>query len=62
MKDSNGNLFRIGVGESPELNGKSVVFGKVIDESSLKVLRSVVGMEVGLHYRPKYPVVIRECG
>ena len=59
MKDSNGNLFRIGVGECPELDGKSVVFGKVIDDSSLKVIRLVAGMEVGLHYRPKYPIVVR---
>jgi len=62
VKNSNGNLFRIGAGECSELEGKSVVFGRVVDEVSLKVVKVVGGMEVGLHYRPKYPVVVRECG
>lgn len=39
-----------------------MVFGRVIDEVSVKVVRAVGAMEVGLHYRPKYPVVVRECG
>lgn len=30
-KNGNGNLFRITAGPCPELDGKSVVFGKIIE-------------------------------
>jgi cyclophilin family peptidyl-prolyl cis-trans isomerase len=62
MKAGNGNIFRITAGACPELDGKNTVFGKAIDESSLKVVKIVAGLEVGSEFRPKYPVVIRECG
>ena len=55
-------MFRITAGPCPELDGKSVVFGKVIDEASLKVIKAVAGVTVNAEFRPKNPVVIRECG
>lgn len=62
MKQGNGNIFRITAGACPELDGKAVVFGKIIDEQSLKIVKTVSSLVVGLDYRPKYPVVIKECG
>lgn len=41
MKAGNGNIFRITAGACPELDGKNTVFGKVIDEFSLKVIKTV---------------------
>ncbi len=58
----NGNVFRILAGACPELDGKSVVFGGTVDEQSAKVVRAVAGLAVGNDYRPRHPVVIRECG
>lgn len=59
LKNNNGNLFRIISGPCPELDGKSVVFGKAIDENSLKVIKVVSSLAVGNEFRPKFPVVIR---
>lgn len=39
-----------------------MIFGRVRDEQSLKVVKTVCESEVGSSYRPKYPVVVRECG
>lgn len=44
MKAGNGNIFRITSGVCPELDGKSTVFGKAIDENSLKVIKTVAGL------------------
>jgi peptidyl-prolyl isomerase H (cyclophilin H) len=62
MKEGNGNLFLVTLGACPELDGKSVIFGQATDEQSLKVVRSLSAVAVNSEYRPKYPVVIRECG
>ena len=48
MKAGNGNIFRITAGACPELDGKNTVFGKVIDESSLKGIKIVAGLEANL--------------
>ena len=42
--------------------GKHVVFGKVLDEESLLVIRKVENVPVGLNNKPKLPVTIDECG
>ena len=44
--NTNANIFQIIVEASPELDGKNVVFGKVIDESSLKILKQIASMPV----------------
>ena len=62
QKHSNGNLFRITAGECPQFDSISVVFGKVIDDNSLKVVKQLSAVPVNAEYRPKYPVVVRECG
>ena len=61
-KHGNGNLFRVTAGPCPELDGKAVVFGRVTDEHSLKVIKKVAALPVGQDYRPKYPVIVKECG
>jgi peptidyl-prolyl isomerase H (cyclophilin H) len=44
------------------LDGKHVVFGKVIDEDSILVVRKVENVPVGANNKPKLPVVIEQCG
>jgi cyclophilin family peptidyl-prolyl cis-trans isomerase len=58
-KYGNGNLFRLTLGACPELDGKNVVFGKVLEENSLKVVKTISSLGVHSDFRPKYPVVIK---
>ena len=44
------------------LDEKHVVFGKVIDEESLLVLRKIENIPVGAGNKPKLPVAIEQCG
>lgn len=57
-----GNLFRVTVGPCPELDGKGVIFGKVVEESSAKVVKLLSGVGVHNDFRPRFPVVVKECG
>ena len=52
-------MFRITAGPCPELDGKNVVFGKIIEENSLKVIKTISSVVVHNDFRPKYPVVIK---
>jgi hypothetical protein len=42
--------------------GKHVVFGKLIDEDSLLVMRKIENVPTGANNKPKLPVVVEECG
>jgi peptidyl-prolyl isomerase H (cyclophilin H) len=42
------------------LDGKHVVFGRVID--GLLTVRKIEAVPVGTNNKPKLPVVIAECG
>ena len=42
--------------------GKHVVFGKVIDEDSLLVVRKIENIPVAAANKPKIPVTVDECG
>jgi peptidyl-prolyl isomerase H (cyclophilin H) len=44
------------------LSGKHVVFGKVVDEESLLVVRKMENVPVGSASRPKLPITIEQCG
>ncbi|KAI9221397.1 cyclophilin-like domain-containing protein [Blastocladiella britannica] len=57
---SNGCQFFITCSPSPFLDGKHVVFGKLID--GLLTLRKIENVQVGPNKRPKLPVTITECG
>ena len=61
--NSNGCQFFFTCKKCSWLNGKHVVFGKVIDPSSLAVLRKIENIQVDpKSNRPRLPVEIAECG
>lgn len=39
-----------------------MVFGKVLDEASLLVVRKIENVPVGVGNKPKLPVTVTECG
>ncbi|KXN73885.1 hypothetical protein CONCODRAFT_77142 [Conidiobolus coronatus NRRL 28638] len=59
-KDTNGCQFFITCAKTDFLDGKHVVFGKLID--GLLILRKIENVMTGPNNRPKLPVVITECG
>ncbi|KAJ1509951.1 cytochrome P450 monooxygenase 7 [Coelomomyces lativittatus] len=58
--NTNGCQFFITCSKAEFLDGKHVVFGKVID--GLLTLRKIENVMTGPNNRPKLPVVITECG
>ncbi|KAK0050652.1 peptidyl-prolyl cis-trans isomerase H [Biomphalaria pfeifferi] len=59
-KDTNGCQFFITCAKCEFLDGKHVVFGKVIDGHL--VLRKIENVPVGPNNKPKIPVTVSECG
>lgn len=57
---TNGCQFFITCAKCEFLDGKHVVFGKVID--GLLVVRKIENVPVGANSRPKLPVSIAQCG
>ena len=59
--DSNGSQFFITVTDTPWLDGKNVVFGKVFDRTSFNVVKEIeaLGTETGI---PKSKIVIADAG
>jgi peptidyl-prolyl isomerase H (cyclophilin H) len=60
--NTNGCQFFITCGKCDWLDGKHVVFGKVLDEASLLVVRKIENVPVGGGDKPKLPVSIDQCG
>lgn len=60
--NTNGCQFFITCAPCEWLDNKHVVFGKVIDSSSLMVVRKIENTPTGYGDKPKYNVVISECG
>ncbi|KAL2916113.1 Peptidyl-prolyl cis-trans isomerase-like 1 [Polyrhizophydium stewartii] len=58
--NSNGCQFFITCAKCDFLDGKHVVFGRVID--GLLVLRKIENVPTGSNNRPRLPVIITECG
>jgi peptidyl-prolyl isomerase H (cyclophilin H) len=58
--DTNGCQFYITCGKADFLDGKYVVFGKVVD--GLLVVRKIEAIPVGPDKNPKIPVTISQCG
>jgi peptidyl-prolyl isomerase H (cyclophilin H) len=60
--DTNGCQFFITCAKCDWLDGKHVVFGKIIDSASMMIVRKIEKTPVGPNSKPKVPVVISECG
>ncbi len=60
--NTNGCQFFITCAKCDWLDGKHVVFGKVIDEESMLVVRKIENIPVNVGDKPKFPVVIDQCG
>ena len=58
--NTNGSQFFITLKDTPWLDGKHVVFGKVI--KGMEVVKEVEAVETNSDDKPKVPVVIADCG
>lgn len=59
-KDTNGCQFFITCSACEFLDGKHVVFGRIID--GLLVLRKIENIPTGPNNKPKIPVTVSQCG
>ena len=60
--NTNGCQFFITCAKCDWLDGKHVVFGKLLDEESLLVVRKIENIPVGANNKPNLPVVIEQSG
>jgi peptidyl-prolyl isomerase H (cyclophilin H) len=60
--NSNGCQFFLTCAKTDWLDGKHVVFGKVLDEESLLLVHKIENIPTGNGNKPKLPIVIEECG
>jgi peptidyl-prolyl isomerase H (cyclophilin H) len=61
-QNTNGCQFFITCNKCEWLDGKHVVFGRVIDPNSMLTIRKIENVSVATGNRPKLPVIITECG
>ncbi|GFT53376.1 peptidyl-prolyl cis-trans isomerase H [Nephila pilipes] len=59
-KDTNGCQFFITCAKCDFLDGKHVVFGRILD--GLLVMRKIENVPTGPNNKPKIPVIISQCG
>jgi len=60
--DSNGCQFFITCNKCEWLDGKHVVFGKLLDPASLLTMRKIENVSCGANNKPRLPVMVAECG
>eukprot|EP00919_Chromeraceae_sp_WS-2016_P045843 GHVR01109031.1.p1 GENE.GHVR01109031.1~~GHVR01109031.1.p1 ORF type:complete len:183 (+),score=37.42 GHVR01109031.1:69-617(+) len=60
--NTNGCQFFVTCAGCDWLDGKHVVFGKVLDQESMLVVRKIEAVSVGQNSRPRMPVIISQCG
>ena len=58
----NGCQFFITCAPCDWLDGKHVVFGKVLDQNSMLVMRKMESVPVGANSKPKLSITVTECG
>jgi peptidyl-prolyl isomerase H (cyclophilin H) len=60
--NTNGSQFFITCGKCDWLDEKHVVFGRVVDSTSMLTVRKIENVSVGGSSKPKLPILITECG
>ena len=60
--NTNGCQFFLTCGPAPWLDGKHVVFGKIMDQESLLTLRMIENVATMKGDAPRLPVLIEQCG
>lgn len=60
-KDTNGSQFFISTVATPWLNGNHVVFFKVLNDESMKIVRKIENLETDTRGRPLREVLIKDC-
>lgn len=60
-RDQNGCQFFMTCSETPHLNGKHVVFGRVI-EDGLRIVRKIEHVQTDREKKPRLAVQIAQCG
>ena len=60
--DTNGCQFFITCNKCDWLDGKHVVFGRVLDQESMLLVRKIENVPTGANNTPKVAVIVSECG